>query len=112
MLPSDVALASPDPDVVGRSAELTYTWTERDVLLYALGVGAGQADPGAELELTTENSIGPALRAIPTFGVLLTQDTIGLGVAEADQAMTVHAEQRLRLHRRCRRRGPYGSRRG
>ncbi|MEA2305924.1 MAG: hypothetical protein QOH43_3204 [Solirubrobacteraceae bacterium] len=69
------------------------------MLLYALGVGAGQADPFAELELTTENSAGAALRVLPTFGVLVTQDTIGMGTADADQAMVVHAEQALTLHR-------------
>jgi acyl dehydratase len=98
-LSPDAVLAFPPPDVVGRSAELTYAWTERDVLLYALGVGAGQADPGTELELTTENSVGHSLRPIPTFGVLVTQDTIGIGAIDADPAMVVHAEQALRLHR-------------
>jgi acyl dehydratase len=98
-LSPDAVLAFPAPGVIGRSAERTFAWTERDVLLYALGVGAGQTDPGAELELTTENSAGHRLRPIPTFGVLVTQDTIGLGAAEADPAMAVHAEQALRLHR-------------
>ena len=33
------------------------SWTSKDALLYALGVGAGQTDPtGFELEFTTENS--------------------------------------------------------
>ena len=33
------------------------SWTSKDALLYALGVGAGQIDPtGFELEFTTENS--------------------------------------------------------
>ena len=35
------------------------SWTSKDALLYALGVGAGQIDPtGFELEFTTENSPG------------------------------------------------------
>ena len=46
-------------DIVGVDSEpAERTWTSTDVLLYALGVGAGQADPLAELEFTTENSIG------------------------------------------------------
>jgi acyl dehydratase len=85
--------------LVGRRTETRYAWDSRDVLLYALGVGAGQADPFAELELTTENSTGVALRVLPTFGVLVTQDTIGMGTVDADQAMVVHAEQALTLHR-------------
>ena len=30
------------------------SWDSRDVMLYALGVGAGQADPARELSFTTE----------------------------------------------------------
>jgi acyl dehydratase len=89
----------PAQDLVGRSVELTYVWDERDVLLYALGVGAGQSDPLRELEVTTENSAGKELHVLPTFGVLVTQDTIGIGTLEADQTMAVHAEQALTLHR-------------
>jgi hypothetical protein len=38
-------------DLVGVDSEpAERAWTESDVLLYALGVGAGQADPLAELE--------------------------------------------------------------
>lgn len=97
--PLESGLAFPPPDLVGRRVELTHEWTERDVLLYALGVGAGQADALRELELTTENSRSETLHVIPTFGVLLTQDTIGIGAAGADPAMVVHAMQSLRLHR-------------
>ena len=32
------------------------SWTSKDTLLYAVGVGAGSIDPGFELEYTTENS--------------------------------------------------------
>jgi hypothetical protein len=46
-------------DLVGVDSEpAERTWTTADVLLYALGVGAGQPDPLAELEFTTENFIG------------------------------------------------------
>jgi acyl dehydratase len=90
---------APSQDLVGRSVEMMYSWEERDVLLYALGVGAGQADPLRELELTTENSAGKELHVLPTFGVLLTQDTIGMGTLDADPTMAVHAEQALTLHR-------------
>lgn len=89
----------PPADLVGHTEEVDCSWTERDVLLYALGVGAGQADPAAEIELTTENSHGATLRTIPTFAGALALD-IGLaGLAGADPAMVVHAEQGLRLVR-------------
>jgi acyl dehydratase len=89
----------PIQELLGARAEQEFSWEERDVILYALGVGAGQRDAGAELELTTENSAGAPLRAIPTFGVLMT---FGAGEAVArgaDPAAVVHAEQSLRLLR-------------
>lgn len=46
-------------------------WTEDDCLLYALGVGAGSVDPVLELNLTTENSEGISLQAVPSFGITL-----------------------------------------
>jgi acyl dehydratase len=85
--------------IVGRRAETSCSWDPRDVMLYALGVGAGQNDPARELELTTENSDGPPLRALPTFGVLMTHRAGEMVVHDADQAMIVHAEHALRLHR-------------
>jgi acyl dehydratase len=68
-------------------------------MIYALGVGAGQRDSGAELELTTENSEGRQLRAVPTFGVLMTHAAGELALAGVDETAVVHAEHGLRLHR-------------
>ena len=51
--------------------DTTVSWTEDDCLLYALGVGAGAADPTRELNLTTENSTGVGLQVVPTFGIIL-----------------------------------------
>jgi acyl dehydratase len=86
-------------DLIGADSEPgERTWTESDVLLYALGVGAGQADPLAELEFTTENSIGLSLKVLPTFG-----NMIGGGgrrsLGDFDPAAFVHAEQAFTLHR-------------
>ena len=36
--------------------EWTVRWSDTESLLYALAVGAGQADPLSELAFTTENS--------------------------------------------------------
>ncbi|PRZ40851.1 acyl dehydratase [Antricoccus suffuscus] len=54
------------------------TWSEDDCMLYAIGVGAGNADPCRELNLTTENSEGVTLQVIPTFGITLC--TVGPGL--------------------------------
>jgi len=85
--------------LVGRRVQTSWSWGPRDVLLYALGVGAGQRDPALELELTTENSEGLELRAVPTFGVLMTHAAGEELLTDLDQTMIVHAEQALGLDR-------------
>lgn len=48
------------------------SWTSKDALLYAVGVGAGSLDPfGEELEFTTENSHELAQQVLPTMAVVL-----------------------------------------
>ena len=88
-------------DAVGSTAGPSETsWTSRDALLYALGVGAGQEDPLRELELTTENSQGVVQRVLPTFGVVVVQrGGPRRSLGDFDRAMLVHAEQALVLHR-------------
>ena len=52
-----------DPSAIGAVTEpQLYEWTERDTLLYALGVGAGTDD----LSYTTENSHDIAQQVLPT----------------------------------------------
>ncbi|MDB4943604.1 MAG: Oxidoreductase, short chain dehydrogenase/reductase family [Labilithrix sp.] len=46
----------------------TSSYTEKDLTLYALGVGAGQHGESADLKYTYENA--PDFAAIPTFGVV------------------------------------------
>ena len=60
-----------DPNAVGKTSEpVEVSWTSKDALLYALGVGAGQGDPtGFELEFTTENSQNIAQAVLPTMPV-------------------------------------------
>jgi acyl dehydratase len=86
-------------DIVGTDSEpAERSWTEADVLLYALAVGAGQEDPLSELEFTTENSIGVQTQVLPTFGNLIA----GGGrrnLGDFDPASFVHAEQAFTLHR-------------
>jgi acyl dehydratase len=87
-----------DPGAIGRPIEIPdAVWDERDVLLYAVGVGAGQDDPYAELEFTTENSEGKELRVLPTFGVILSHRVTEAAFDGIDIAAVVHAEQSLEL---------------
>lgn len=55
-------------DAVGARGEpASHSWDERDVMLYALGVGAGTD----ELQFTTENTTDTTLRVLPTMAVVL-----------------------------------------
>jgi len=78
---------------------LERSWTERDVLLYALGVGAGVENPtGAELQFTTENSHDIDLAVLPTFVVLMGAGFHGVDIGTFNPAMLVHGEQGITLH--------------
>ena len=88
-------------DAVGSTSEpVERSWTHKDALLYALGVGAGAIDPtGFELDLTTENSAGVTQRVLPTFATILG---VGGGmtaqIGEVDFTKLVHGEQSIALH--------------
>ena len=57
-----------DPSAVGaESGPVERSWTSKDALLYAVGVGAGTA----ELPFTTENSAGIDQQVLPTFAVIV-----------------------------------------
>ena len=88
-------------DAVGRTFGPSETsWSSKDALLYALGVGAGQDDPLGELEFTTENSHEVTQRVLPTFGVIVVQQGgPRQALGDFNRAMLVHAEQSLTLHR-------------
>jgi len=75
------------------------SWTSKDALLYAVGVGAGLGDPLSELQFTTENSEGITQQVLPTFAVLIAQAATGRKLGDFDRAMLVHAEQAFELHR-------------
>jgi acyl dehydratase len=89
-----------DHSVVGIPSEPQQrSWTSKDALLYAVGVGAGLGDPLAELEFTTENSEGVEQQVLPTFGVLIAQARGSRSLGDFNRAMLVHAEQFIELHR-------------
>ena len=74
------------------------SWTSKDALLYAIGVGAGLGDPLRDLEFSTENSEGVEQKVLPTYGVLLAQAPTARTIGDFDRAMLVHAEQYVELH--------------
>ena len=90
-----------DHGIVGvRQGPWSQTWTSDDALLYALGVGAGQQDPTAELAFTTENSEGIEQLALPTLAIVLAQFGGPQKHLEGvDFTKLLHAEQSLTVHR-------------
>ncbi len=91
-----------NPDAVGaKSAAGRCSWTSKDAILYALGVGAGTLDPVTdELQFTTENSHEVEQKVLPTMAVILGgSDDVLTRVGEIDWTMLLHAQQGVVLHR-------------
>jgi acyl dehydratase len=90
-----------NPDAVGtKSDPVRRKWDSKDALIYALGVGAGAADPLDELQFTTENTSGQPQRALPTIAVVLGPLGGAMGsIGTFNPAMLVHGEQGITLHR-------------
>jgi acyl dehydratase len=90
-----------NPDAVGSRSEPTRrSWTSKDSLLYAVGVGAGAEDPLAELAFTTENSQDVAQRTLPTLPVVIAPLGGGLEkIGTFNPVMLVHGEQSVTLDR-------------
>ena len=86
-----------NPEAVGSKGEPTESsWTEKDVMLYALGVGADTS----ELQFTTENTQDTPLRVLPTMAVVLGTGAFGAlsKIGTFNPAMLVHGEQAIELH--------------
>lgn len=88
-------------DIVGRPlAESRYSYTWKDVVLYALAVGAQEDDLNLLLELRPLKVL-PTFSVIPTFKPLLE----ALGAAKVELTRVLHGEQLIRLHRPIPRQG-------
>lgn len=91
---------SVDLDVIGRTfAPTEKSWSEKDTLLYAVGVGAGQSDPTRELEFTTENSEGVPHRVLPMFATLLGAFVPREQLGDFRGEQVLHAGLNLQLHK-------------
>ncbi|MBW2228916.1 MAG: enoyl-CoA hydratase [Deltaproteobacteria bacterium] len=85
-----------NPDAVGEKGKPTkHSWTSKDALLYALGVGAGVD----ELAFTTENTKDTPQRVLPTMAVV-----VGMGglpfdkIGSFNPAMLLHGAQKIELY--------------
>ncbi len=84
-----------DPSAIGAVTEpRIYEWTDRDTLLYALGVGAGTGD----LAYTTENSHDTPQQVLPTFAVICCMGFAAAPlVGTFNWGMLLHGSQEVRL---------------
>lgn len=88
-----------DPSAAGTQIEAReLTWTSKDSLLYALGVGAGHA-PAEELAFTTENTARTEQQAVPSMAVVLSA---GMGrlmkaLGPFDQTTMLHGAEEFEL---------------
>lgn len=74
-----------------------FTYTDRETMLYALGVGMGR-DPmdATELKYVYET---PDMRTVPTMATVIAWGQRTLSKADLNWIMIVHGEQRLTLHK-------------
>jgi (3R)-3-hydroxyacyl-CoA dehydrogenase / 3a,7a,12a-trihydroxy-5b-cholest-24-enoyl-CoA hydratase / enoyl-CoA hydratase 2 len=87
-----------DPKLVGTELpSLEYNYTTKDIILYALGVGAGANDD--ELKFVYESD----LESLPTFGVIppfpALFSIVGMEGMDFNLAMLLHGEQYLELYK-------------
>ena len=77
------------------------TWSTADCLLYAVGIGAGAADPLTELAFTTENAAGRPPLAFPTYAVVVAARLreIYQALGPIDWTKVVHGDQSVELFR-------------
>lgn len=84
-----------DPNAIGATTEpQLFEWTDRDTLLYALGVGAGVED----LALTTENSHGTDQQVLPSYAVIACSPfPAAMLIGSFNFGMLLHGSQSVRV---------------
>ena len=84
-----------DPDAVGATTPpQIFEWTDRDTLLYALGVGAGTD----ELAFTTENSHDIDQQVLPTYAVIACSPSAAAArIGSFNFSRLLHGSQAIRV---------------
>lgn len=88
-------------EAIGAELEgVSYSWSEDDIVLYNLGVGAGDPpdDPG-ELKYVLERDLVtvPSFGTIPPFSMMMSLGAVD-GI-DIDLARVLHGDQKLTVHR-------------
>lgn len=84
-----------NPNAVGEKTDpYQFDWTDRDTLLYAIGVGAGVDD----LAFTTENSHEIEQQVLPTYAVIACSPfAAATKIGTFNFGMLLHGSQEIRL---------------
>jgi len=84
-----------DPKAIGATTKPhLMEWTDRDTMLYALGVGAGLDD----LAFTTENSHDIPQQVLPTYAVIASPAFGAIGkIGTFNFGMLLHGSQQIKL---------------
>lgn len=84
-----------DPGAIGATTPAeVFRWTDRDTLLYALGVGAGTGD----LALTTDNSHEITQQVLPTYAVIACSPFAPITkIGSFDFSRLLHGSQSIRV---------------
>lgn len=77
----------------------TFSITERDVIMYALGVGAKRTDLSMVYENSTDFATLPTYGVIPAFACQTETVSIGDVLPEFNPMMLLHGEQYLELNK-------------
>jgi acyl dehydratase len=87
-----------NPEAVGTVGEpYEASWTSKDALLYAVGIGAGTS----ELVYTTENTNGVDQQVFPTFAVVVGwgAGSVMRNIGTFNPALLVHGQQAITMHK-------------
>jgi acyl dehydratase len=87
-----------NPEAVGTVGEAyEASWTSKDALLYAVGIGAGTN----ELMYTTENTNGVDQQVFPTFAVVIGwgAGSVMRNIGTFNPALLVHGQQAITMHK-------------
>jgi acyl dehydratase len=75
----------------------SFSYTDKDVLLYNLSIGMGRSGREEELPFVFE---APALQCVPSFAALIAQQGARvIGGADINVARILHGEERMALYR-------------
>jgi acyl dehydratase len=86
-----------DPKLVGKELPaLEYSYTQKDVILYALGIGAGAEPDELKFVYESELAVIPTYGVIPPFGALFS--IVGMEGMDFNLAMLLHGEQFLEIY--------------